>query len=338
MPAPVRYVEACGLRVSVIGLGAWQFGTPEWGWGRRYGPAEALAIVERARQLGITLLDTAEVYGRGASEQVLGRALGAPGAREQVVLASKVLPVWPTAARVKAAARASLARLGTDHLDLYQVHWPNPLVPQRSTMAGMRTLLAGGLIRHVGVSNYGLARWRAAEAALGAPVVSNQVRYSLLTRRPERELLPYAARAGRLLIAYSPLAQGVLAGRYTAATAPGGVRAGNLLFSAENLRRAEPVLAALRELAAGHQVTPAQVALAWVVHHPAVVAIPGATSVAQLEANAAAGDLLLADDELALLTAAADAFRRDTVGSAVAAAGRRLRGASSGRRADRPAG
>jgi aryl-alcohol dehydrogenase-like predicted oxidoreductase len=321
----VRYVEACGLRVSVIGLGTWQFGTPEWGWGPQFGPAEALGVVERARSLGITLIDTAELYGHGESERLLGRALADPAARDSVVLASKVWPSWPTRERVAAAARGSLARLGTDRLDLYQVHWPNPLVAQRSTMAGMRTLQAGGLIGQVGVSNYRLGRWRAAEAALGGPVVSNQVRYSLLTRRPERELLPYATATGRLVIAYSPLAQGVLAAKYTADTAPGGVRAGNLLFSAENLRRAQPVLSALRELAGDHQATPAQVALAWVVHHPGVVAIPGAKSVAQVEANAAAADLTLAPDELAHLTAAADRFRRDLVVSAGTLAGRRLR-------------
>ena len=324
----MRYVEACGLRVSVIGLGAWQFGSPEWGWGAQFGPAEALAVVDRARALGITLIDTAELYGHGESERLLGRALAAPAARDQVVLASKVTPTWPTRDRVAAAARGSLARLGTDHLDLYQVHWPNPLVPQRSTMAGMRTLQAGGLVGQVGVSNYGLGRWRAAESALGGPVVSNQVRYSLLSRRPERRLLPHAAAAGRLIVAYSPLAQGVLAARYTADTAPGGARARNLLFSAQNLHRAEPVLQALRELAAAHQATPAQVALAWVVHHPNVVAIPGARSVAQVEANAAAADLRLAPDELAHLTAAADRFHRELVRSAGTRAGRRLRSAT----------
>jgi aryl-alcohol dehydrogenase-like predicted oxidoreductase len=326
--ASVRYVEACGLRVSVIGLGAWQFGSPEWGWGTQFGPAEALAVVERARALGITLIDTAELYGHGESERLLGRALADPAARDQVVLASKVTPTWPTRDRVAAAARGSLARLGTDRLDLYQVHWPNPLVAQRSTMAGMRTLQAGGLVGQVGVSNYGLGRWRAAESALGGPVVSNQVRYSLLTRRPERRLLPHAAAADRLIVAYSPLAQGVLAARYTADTAPGGARARNLLFSAQNLHRAEPVLQALRELAAAHQATPAQVALAWVVHHPNVVAIPGARSVAQVEANAAAADLRLAPDELAHLTAAADRFHRELVRSAGTRAGRRLRSAT----------
>lgn len=321
----MRYVEACGLRTSVVGLGAWQFGSPEWGWGRDFGPAEAQAIVERARSLGITLIDTAEVYGRGESERVLGRILAASGARESFVLASKVAPNWPTAERVKAAAHASLARLGTDRIDLYQVHWPNPLVPQSSTMSGMRTLQDGGLVRHVGVSNYGLARWREAEAALGRPVVSDQVQYNLLRRLSERDLVPYAARRGRLVIAYSPLAQGVLGGRYSAGNVPTGRREVNLLFSEENLRRAGPVLEALREVAAAHDATPTQIALAWVIHHPHVVAIPGAKSVAQVESNAAAADIVLADDEYLHLTQASDGFHRETLASAARLAGRRAR-------------
>src|SRR6266511_3348654 len=142
------------------------------GCGDGFGPAEAQAIVDRARQLGVTLIDTAETYGKGESERVLGHILARPEVRDSIVLASKVAPIWPTRDRVKVAAHASLERLGTDRLDLYQVHWPNPLVPQSSTMAGMRALQAGGLVRHVGVSNYTLGLWRAAEAALGGPVVS----------------------------------------------------------------------------------------------------------------------------------------------------------------------
>jgi aryl-alcohol dehydrogenase-like predicted oxidoreductase len=321
----MRYVEAQGLRTSVIGLGAWQFGSPDWGWGTGFGPAEARAIVDRARQLGITLIDTAELYGRGESERVLGAILAPPDVRDAFVLASKVAATWPTRDRVKAAAHATLARLGTDRLDLYQVHWPNPLVPQSSTMAGMRALQAGGLVRHVGVSNYGLALWRSAEAALGAPVVSNQVHYNLLRRKPERELLGFAASQGRLIIAYSPLAQGVLSGRYTGANPPGGVRARNLLFSEENLRRAAPVLEALREVAAAHEASPAQIALAWVIHRPNVVAIPGAKSVAQLESNAAAAEIVLGDDEFLHLNQAADRFHRDTLVSVGAIVSERAR-------------
>jgi aryl-alcohol dehydrogenase-like predicted oxidoreductase len=322
----MRYMEIGGLRVPVIGLGAWQFGATEWGWGRDLGPPEAQAILARARELGMHLVDTAEVYGGGESERQVGRFLATPGAREATVLATKVAGTWPSEERVMAAARGSLDRLGTERIDLYQVHFPNPLVTPASTMAGMRRLQAAGLVDQVGVSNHSLARWVRAEAALGGPVLSNQVRYNLLSRRPERDLLTYAANAGRLVLAYSPLAQGVLGGRYSAANPPDGVRTANLLFSEENLRRAAPVLDALRELAAAHDASPAQVALAWVVHHPNVVAIPGARSLAQLESNAAAGDLVLAPDELAHLTAAADRFEPAWVSSAASVAGRRLRG------------
>jgi len=321
----MRYVDAEGLATSVIGLGAWQFGTPGWGWGTDFGPDDARAILERARQLGVTLVDTAETYGNGESERLLGAILAEPRARDSVVLATKLTPTWPTRDRVMAAARGSLDRLATDRIDLYQVHFPNPLVPQSSTMAGMRALQAGGLIRHVGVSNYNLGRWRDAEAALGGPVVSNQVSYSLLRRAPERQLLPYAASAGRLVIAYSPLAQGVLSGNYSHRDPPGGTRASNLLFSEENLRRSEPVLDALREIASAHDATPAQIALAWVIHHPHVIAIPGAKSLAQVESNAEAAEITLADDEFLHLTDAADRFHRDRLLSATTMIGRRAR-------------
>lgn len=313
----------------MIGLGAWQFGAREWGWGRDYGPTEARAVLDRALQLGITLVDTAEMYGRGESERFLGQWLATPGTRDRVILASKVLPLWPTATRVQYAATGSLRRLGTDHLDLYQVHWPNPLVAQDQTMAGMRALQQQGAVRHVGVSNYGLARWRQAEQALGGPVLSNQVSYSLLARKPDWDLVPFAAATGHLVIAYSPLAQGLLSARYTAANVPTGVRSTNVLFSEENLRRAAPILDALRELAAAHDATPAQVALAWVVSHPNVVAIPGAKSIAQIEANAAAAELTLAPDELAHLTTAADRFHPDRVGGAADLVRTRVRAATA---------
>jgi aryl-alcohol dehydrogenase-like predicted oxidoreductase len=305
----MRWVEAAGLRVSVIGLGGWQFGTAGWNWGRDWGPAEATAICRRAVELGITLFDTAESYGDGESERLLGDALSSSPARESIVLATKVSPLGLTRERVEAAAQASLERLGTDRIDLYQVHGMDWRVAESVKMAGMRDLIASGAIRHVGVSNYDLASWREAEAALGEPVVSNQVRYSLLTRRPERDLLPHAVANSRLLIAWSPLEQGLLSGKYGDGAAPRFDRASTEYFSPENLRRAQPVVAALREVASARDATPAQVALAWLLHHPNVVAVAGARSLAQLEDNAAAADLALADDEIAHLTAAADRFR-----------------------------
>ena len=182
-------------------------------------------------------------------------------------------------------------------------------VAETVKMSGMKDLIASGEIRHVGVSNYDVASWQEAEAALGRPVVTNQVRYSLLTRRPERQLLPYAVTNRRLLIAWSPLEQGLLSGKYGNGTAPRFDRPSTEYFSPENLRRALPVVRALREVATARDATPAQVALAWLVHHPNVVAIAGAKSLSQLEENAAAADLTLADDEFTYLTAAADRFR-----------------------------
>jgi len=173
-------------------------------------------------------------------------------------------------------------------------------------------------VRHAGVSNYGLARWRSAEEALGGPILSNQVRFSLVNRKPLDELVPFAQREGRIVIAYSPLGQGLLGGRYDSSNRPSGMaRRTNPLFLPENLERAAPLLATLREVADAHSVTPSQAALAYVVHHPYVVAIPGASSEEQVEANAAAGDLELAPDEYEALRAAAAAFRPVTGARAV---------------------
>ncbi|WP_280658928.1 aldo/keto reductase [Geodermatophilus sp. DF01_2] len=202
----------------------------------------------------------------------------------------------------------SARRLGLQRVPLYQVHQPNPLVPDSVTMPGMLHLLDNGRIGAVGVSNYSLARWQAADAALGRPVVSNQVHFSLAAPGALEDLVPFAEREGRIVMAYSPLAQGLLGGRYGVDDRPGGVRAANPLFGTENLRRAQPLLDVLREVAAIYDAAPAQIALAWLISLPRVV-IPGASSVAQVEANAAAADITLRPEEQAALTAAARAFR-----------------------------
>ncbi len=313
----MRYLDIdTSRKISKIGLGTWQFGSREWGYGTPYAEREADAIVRRAVELGVTLFDTAEIYGFGRSERILGQALGAH--RDSVFLATKLFPVLPLAPVVEQRAVASAGRLGTSRLDLYQVHQPNPLVRDRATMRGMRALQQVGLVREVGVSNYSLARWRAAEGALGSRVLSNQVCYSLADRRPERDLLPYARERGRVVIAYSPLAQGLLSGRYDRAHRPAnGVRRANPLFLPENLERAGDLIATLREVAREHSATPAQVALAWVIRHPAVTAIPGASSVAQLESNAAAADIGLTDEQYRVLQDASARFRPVTGAAAV---------------------
>jgi aryl-alcohol dehydrogenase-like predicted oxidoreductase len=301
------YLDVDGLGpVSRIGLGTWQFGSREWGYGDAYADRAAREIVRRARELGITLFDTAEIYGFGRSERILGEALGHE--RGDVVVASKIFPVAPFPPVIRQRWDGSAKRLGLARIPLYQVHQPNPLVPDSVIMPGMRSLLDDGRIGAVGVSNYSLDRWQGADTALGRPVISNQVQFSLAHAGPLDDVVPFADRENRVVIAYSPLAQGLLGGRYTVANRPGGVRAVNPLFGTENLRRVEPLLGLLREVADAHHARPAQIALAWLIGLPRVVVIPGASSVEQLEHNAAAAAISLTDDEQAALTAAARAF------------------------------
>jgi aryl-alcohol dehydrogenase-like predicted oxidoreductase len=303
----MRYVEVNGVRLSAIGVGTWQFGAKEWGYGEDYARHTARGIVDRAIDLGVNLVDTAEIYGMGESERIVGRAIAER--RDQVFVATKLFPILPIPPVVEWRAIESAGRLKVSTLDLYQVHWPNPFAPNGPTMRGLRRLQQVGVVRHVGVSNFSQLRWRTAERLLGSPVLSNQVKYSLVARRPDRDLVGYAQSNDRLIIAYSPLGQGLLGGRYDVDHPPPGVRTNNPLFLPENLERATGLLTALREIAGRHGATSAQVALAWVIRRPNVVAIPGASSVAQLEANVAAADLELTDDDDARLTDESDRFQ-----------------------------
>jgi aryl-alcohol dehydrogenase-like predicted oxidoreductase len=240
----------------------------------------------------------------------VGDALG--DRRAEAFLATKVFPVMPISPVVQWRGVQSAKRLRVQRIDLYQVHWPNPIVPLPTTMDGMRTLVDVGLVGQVGVSNFNTAWWRRAERALGSPVLSNQVQYSLACRKPDADggVVPYAQANNRLIIAYSPLGQGLLGGRYDAKHPPkGSARAGNALFLPDNLELAQGLIDALREVARTYDATPAQVALAWVIRRPNVVAIPGASSVEQLERNAEAADLVLSDDDDAWLTDESDRFR-----------------------------
>jgi aryl-alcohol dehydrogenase-like predicted oxidoreductase len=294
----MKYVEAGGARVSAIGLGTWQFGSTEWGYGAEYNSVEAGKIVRRALDLGVNLIDTAEFYGFGRSERIVGQAIR--GRRDEVFLATKIFPIglpFMTPWRARGSAR----RLGVDRIDLYQLHWPSPLFPPRATMPRMRRLVEQGLVSHVGVSNHNLQQWQEAEGALGGPVLSNQVLFNLVDRRPERELVPWAQQNGRVIIAYSPLGQGLLSGKYQDSAPSNLVRRRRSSFNAANRARLAPLIAALREIGDRHSATPAQVSLAWLIRKPNVVAIPGASSVYQLEENVAAGDIVLSDQESARL-------------------------------------
>ena len=302
----MRFVEAAGLRMSAVGLGTGQFGAVEWGYGQDYADHTAVEIVERALDLGVTLIDTAERYGFGRSEQIVGRALASSD--HPAFVATKLTPVLPIERVVVRQGIRSAVRLGRRPIDLYQLHGPNPVVPISSTMAGMRRLRDEGVIAHVGVSNLSADRWHEAERALGAPVVSNQVSYSLVDRRCEADVLAYAQACDRVVIAYSPLGQGLLGGRYDVDHRPAGLaRRTNPLFLRENLEAVRPLLDALRAVADDVGARCSQVALAWLLRRPNVVVIPGVSSVEQLEANVAAAHLELTEDHDARLAEASEA-------------------------------
>ena len=286
----MKYLEMGSKQVSAIGLGTWQFGEPGWGWGKEFDNREIERIIDRALELGINFFDTAAAYGNGRSEGILGKALR--GRRDEAVIATKVAPpLGPE--YVMRAAEQSLRRLGVESVDLYQLHAPDSQMPISATMHAIRQLVDGGQVHQVGVSNFSREQWEEAESALGRPVISNQVQYHLLERRQGRSLLPYASEQERIIIAYSPLAQGLLGGKYGVGNVPQDLRASFGIFNQDNLKRAPAVLEVLDEVGGHYGATPAQVALAWLLLDRQVMVIPGARSVDQLEANAAAADLKL---------------------------------------------
>lgn len=293
-----------GERVSAIGMGLWQWGSTSWGWRRGYREADVLEAFDRALELGIDFFDTAEIYGGGRSESLLGEALR--GRRDEAFIATKVLPWRVTHGAVERAADRSLRRLRVDAIDLYQLHFPSPLVPIGRLVRAMERLVAKGKVRYLGVSNVGVAGLRRAREALASEeIVSDQVHYNLVRRKPERRLMEYARKEGLSLIAYSPLEQGLLTGKYAQGAAPRDlIRSLNFRFSPGNLRRAAPALDVLQRVAARHRVTPAQVALNWLARPGWVLPIPGVKGTSQVEDAAAAMGWRLTEAEWGELDAA----------------------------------
>jgi len=219
--------------------------------------------------------------------------------RDRVLIATKV---WPTHATYQGTIKAcerSLRRLGVDVIDLYQVHWPNPIIPVSTTMRAMEELVRKGMVRYIGVSNFSPSQLERAQQALKREeIVSDQIEYSLLKMRDAERLFE---RFGDSItvIAYSPLAQGLLTGKYGPENLPRDlVRAINPLFDPYNVRRVEPLLEKLKEVASRHNAAPDQVALRVLIHRTNVVAIPGAKDARQAERNALAADLQLTDREV----------------------------------------
>ena len=243
----------------MVGMGTWEIGGGMLSDSSR--DEEAVESLKLGFELGLSLVDTAEMYGAGHSEEIVGRFL--EDLRNQVFVASKVSPSHFAYDQVLRSAKRSLERLGVEGIDLYQLHWPNPRVPIGETMKAMEKLVRDGLIRHIGVSNFSVSQMREAQAGLAREeIVSNQVEYSLVDRSIESDVLPYCQKTGVTVIAYSPLGKGRI---------PEG-RGGAFKL--------------LDEIGAKHGKSRSQVALNWLLGHESVVIIPKAIDKSHVRENA----------------------------------------------------
>jgi aryl-alcohol dehydrogenase-like predicted oxidoreductase len=297
-----------GIEVTPIGFGTWAWGDSLfWGYGKDYGEADLRLAFQAAINKGITFLDTAEIYGFGKSEELLGKFIKETSATTQI--ASKYMPLpWRFRSEDLAdAVTASLKRLRMPSMDLYQVHWPFPsLLSQEGLMNALADEVEQGRIKAVGVSNYNAEQMREAHKLLarrGIPLAVNQMRYSLITREIESNGVIAAARELNVtILAYSPLAQGLLTGKYTANNLPAGARSMDQRFKGAGLRKIQPLLEKLSELGEKHGKTQAQVALNWLICQPGVIPIPGIKSAEQVEQNAGALGWELSSAEVAELS------------------------------------
>ncbi len=295
------------LRITPLGLGIWQWGdTMMWGYGKGYGDADLKPVYKATLAAGINFIDTAEMYGRGRSERVVGQFMReTPTAREQLVLATKFAPLpWRLSpGRLLHALRESLNRLGLSQVDLYQIHWPYTPVSIEAWMEAMADAVEAGLTRAVGVSNFSPSQTVRAYATLarrGVPLASNQVEYSLLERKPETSGLTKVCRdLGVTVIAYSPIAKGTLTGKYTPDNIPPGMR--RRTYNREYLIRVQPLIDVLRKIGQAHgDKTPSQVSLNWLMCKGAVP-IPGAKNLRQAQENFGALGWRLTEEEVATL-------------------------------------
>ena len=312
MSVPTRTLGA--LRVSALGLGC-------MGMSWAYGPVdrrEAIGTLHRALDLGVSLLDTADLYGGGANEELLAEVLR--GRRDEVVLATKfgIVPGadgYPAGVNgrpeyVRTACEASLRRLGVDHVDLYYLHRPDPTVPIEDTVGAMAELVSAGLVRHLGLSEASARTLRRAAAV--HPIAALQSEWSLFSRDVERSVLPACRELGVGLVPFSPLGRGMLTGGLDPATLTADdFRRSLPRFTGENLERNLAAVATVRRIADAHGATPGQVALAWLLGQgDDVVPIPGTKRVHYLEENLGALDVELTGQDLIELSAIRPAGER----------------------------
>jgi len=321
---PLRRLGQSDLMVSPIGLGCWQFSRGK-GIGGRYWPSlqesEIIDIIRVSLEGGINWFDTAESYGWGESERSLSRALKALGkSSEEVIIATKWMPFFRRAKSIIQTIDRRINNLNNFRIDLYQIHQPWSFSSARAEMKAMAQLVKYRKIRYIGVSNFSAKRMKIAHdelASLGLSLISNQVRYSLLDRRIEKNgILETAKELGISIIAYSPLAQGLLSGKFHGD--PGlirrrsGYRKYMAAFKSKGLGKSRPVINVLKELAEKYQATPSQIALNWVINFQGdiVVAIPGATSPTQAKDNSGSMRFRMTQDELNYLDRVSTPFKK----------------------------
>jgi aryl-alcohol dehydrogenase-like predicted oxidoreductase len=304
-----RQFGKTNMQITPIGFGAWAIGGGNWefGWGPQ-DDEQSIAAIRRALDLGINWIDTAAVYGLGHSEEVVARAL--KGIANRPYVFTKCSMVWNERREVSNSLRrdslrreleASLRRLQTETIDLYQIHWPEPDPEIEEGWSTLAEFKREGKVRHIGVSNFSVEQMRRAEAI--APVETLQPQYSLMARDVEVEILPYARAHSIGVIVYSPMSSGLLTGAMTreriANLPPDDWRKRDPEFQEPSLTRNLELVERLRQVGARHGRSPGEVAIAWTLRNPAVSgAIVGGRSAAQVEGVVGAADFRLTDDEV----------------------------------------
>ncbi|MBF2056311.1 MAG: aldo/keto reductase [Cyanobacterium sp. T60_A2020_053] len=296
------------IEVSALGIGTWAWGDAFfWNYGANYGENDVEEAFNATIATGVNFFDTAEVYGNGKSEQLLGEFIKKTGHNVQIATKYAPLPWRLSPDAVKGAVTNSLQRLQLSYIPLYQVHWPFMLMSQNTLLNALADEVEAGRIGAVGVSNYSAEEMKKATEILGKrniPLAVNQVKYSLITRKVESKgIIKTAQDLGVTILAYSPLAQGLLTGKYNPDNPqkPDGGRKLDPRFSANGLKELAPVLNCLRELGLKYDKTPAQIALNWLMAQDNVIPIPGAKNARQAQENGGALTFSLSADEVAKL-------------------------------------
>lgn len=317
-----RKLGQSDLNVSVVTFGAWAAGGWMWGGTER---SEAVKAIQAGFDLGVTSIDTAPVYGQGTSEEIVGEAIkGIPRDKVQLLTkfglswegtngqfffhsknnAGKPIDIYRNAKKesVIKECEASLKRLGTDYIDLLQIHWADPSTPVHETMEAVARLIEQGKVRYAGVCNYDVALMQ--EAAKTINLVSDQVSYSMVKRDIEKDLVPYLLQNNQSVLAYSPLQRGLLAGKIKPGQqfADGDTRADLPYYSARNIELTNAFLEKIKPIADGKNATLSQLVIRWTIEQPGItIALVGARNAAQAIENAKAATIQLTADEMQLI-------------------------------------